>query len=843
MNAIVQNLRVALRQLRHSPAFALTAILTLALGIGANTAIFSLLDQALLRTLPVRDPGQLVTLQDTGTVWDGSISVSGGDQKDVFTYPAYKNLRDRNQVFSSLAAVVAVNGINLTHDNSSRLANSELVSGNYFTTLGVKAALGRVFSQADDGVPLANPVAVLSFDYWKDHLGADPSIVGSTVAINSFPYQIIGVAAPGFHSAVWGQTPDLFFPLAMLDQVIPGNTQPNQPPRLQDSGFRWLSLIGRLKPGISPNQAQADLAPLWHALRANDLKALGTRSNFFVKGYLTNSRLLVQPGARGFAFNRDSLEKPFLAVMAMALLVLLISAVNVASLLLVRAAARNREFALRSALGASSTQIMGQLLLEGMLLGLLGGAVGLLLAPTALRTLVAFLAVPDTESGFSASLDWRVLIFNFAIAIFVSLCFSLVPALQLRKLDLSSTLREGRSTGAGGMLNLRRLVVCVQVGLSVLLLMASGIFLRTLHNLRSVDVGFNTSHLVTFDVDPALAGYKTATVPALHDRIQRTLSQLPGVLSVGATDSPELAGSNSYTTIKVAGYPDNPEVPYQIEIESVTPTFFQTLQIPLLAGRLINDGDTPDHPKVAVVNATFAKHYCGSAQACIGRMMGSNNDTSKLDRQIIGVVRDSHHTGVRDKIVPAMYWAYKQRPQETDIQFYLRTIGDPAQSLNLVHRAMQSLDPSLSVGSLISVDEQIDRNLQNDRLIAVLAISFGVLATLLAGVGLYGVLAYSTAQRVREIGIRMALGSTRIAASMLILSDVLKLAALGVVIAIPVGITLSRLVRAQLYEVSAADPAILASVVSLITLIALLAALVPARRAASINPTEALRTE
>ena len=377
MQIALQKLRIALRQLRRSPAFALTAILTLALGIGANTAIFSLLDQALLRTLPVRDPQQLVTLQDSGTKWQGSISVSGGSQEDVFTYPTYKDLRDRNQAFDGLAGIVSANGINFTRNGASQLENSELVSGNYFDVLGVEPAIGRLFTQREDDVPLANPVAVLSYAFWKNNLGADPNLVGSTVSINGFPYQIIGVTASGFHSAIWGNTPELFFPMSMQAQITPDppGVNPNSagPDRLNDPQSRWMNIFGRLKPGESIAQAQARLAPLWHALRADQLKALGTRSPAFVAGFLTHSQLVVLPGQRGFAFNRDTLRKPFLAVMTMALLVLSISAVNVASLLLVRAAARNREFALRSALGAKSSQVMLQLLLEGLLPGRVGG--------------------------------------------------------------------------------------------------------------------------------------------------------------------------------------------------------------------------------------------------------------------------------------------------------------------------------------------------------------------------------------------------------------------------------------------------------------------------------------
>jgi putative ABC transport system permease protein len=385
--------------------------------------------------------------------------------------------------------------------------------------------------------------------------------------------------------------------------------------------------------------------------------------------------------------------------------------------------------------------------------------------------------------------------------------------------------------------------VCVQVGLSVLLLMASGLFLRTLHNLRSTDVGFNTTHLVTFEVDPALAGYKVENVPALHDRIGQTLSQLPGVVSVGATDSAELAHSTGVTSFRLAGYPSNPDNPNRALIEVVTPTFFQTLEIPLLAGRPFNDQDIAGHPRVRLVNQTFARHFCGTPQACIGRRLGNSEDGSTLDLEIVGVVGDAHHNDLRSEVIPAMYEPFKQQPHETDIQFYVRTVGDPAHSLTLVQQSMHALDPSLSLGGLITLDEQVDRDLQNDRLISLLSAAFGALATALAGVGLYGVVAYSTAQRTREIAIRMALGSTRVAASMLILKDVFLLVGIGVLAAVPVGVALSHLLRSQLYNVSTADPAAIFGAVTLILLVAALSAVVPARRAAGVSPNEALRAD
>lgn len=533
MQTALQDLRFAFRQLRRTPGFAITAILTLALGIGANTAIFSLLDQALLRSLPVSDAGKLVVLQGTKSPWNGGTSDSGGDTDAYFSYPMYKDLRDQNQVFSGLIGTSPANAA-FRHDNDTHSIDAEMVTGNYFTVLGVQPFLGRMFTQTDDGAVNANPLVVVSYDFWRNQLASDTHIIGSSVSLNDHPFQVIGVAAPSFHSAVWGQTPAVFVPMAMIGQMTTHSGG------LDDHKYRWMNILGRMKPGFSAAQAASGVAPLWHSLRAEELKNLGTVTPRFIAGFLTKSRLLVLPGARGFSYKRPNLETPFLAVMAMAVLVLLISAVNVASLLLVRSASRIKEFSLRAALGARIGRIVTQLLMEGLLIGIGGGAIGLLLAPIALRVLVNQLADPDSGTPFSAGIDGRVLLFNFGVAVLVSLIFSLAPALQLRHLNLTSTLRESSSTGSGSLLSLRRLVVCLQIGLSVILLVASGLFLRTMQSLRSVEVGFNTAHLFTFETNLSQAGYAAEARPALNQRIMASLQAIPGVTGVAATDDPEL---------------------------------------------------------------------------------------------------------------------------------------------------------------------------------------------------------------------------------------------------------------------------------------------------------------
>jgi putative ABC transport system permease protein len=837
MNSLSQDLRFSLRQIRRSPGFMVTAVLTLALGVGANTAIFSLLDQALLRSLPVRAPEQLVVLSGTGKAWAGHSSDHGAGVEQSFSYPMYRDLRDKGTaVFDGLIAT-APTGVGITRNKVSELVDGEIVSGNYFSVLGVKAAQGRLLTMSDDTVPGGNPVAVLSYHYWQTHMGSDLHAVGETISINGAPFEITGVAAPGFQSAVWGQVPDVFVPMSMLDVVVPGKGK-----RLEDHTDRWMNIVGRLKPGETPQHAQMAIAPLWHALRAEELKALGTKSQRFVDEYLTRSELLVAPGARGLSYSRESLEKPLYAVMGMAFLVLLIAAVNVASLLLVRSAARVREFSLRYALGANARRVVQQLLLEGVLIGIAGGVAGLVIAPMCLSVLVQRLST-DGPTAFSTTLDARLLAFNFAVAVAVSILFSLAPATQLLRPDIVNSLKQQTTTASGRTLSFRGLIVSLQVGLSVLLLVGSGLFVRTMQNLRHVDTGINTSHLITFHVNPQLSGYAKEKIPALHQQILESMAALPGLQAVGATTDEELADIGHSGDVTIEGYTAPPDEDFPVEIPYVNANFFHTMQEPVLAGRSFSEDDDATHPLVGIVNESFAKHYFTDPAAAVGRRVVGGDGKKGEYMTIVGVTRDTKHSNLRDTALPTLFSLLKQAKFADQLYLYLRTATPPEQSFAMVRQAMKQIDPDLAVDELRTMEDQIDTTLSNERMIELLAISFGLLATMLAAIGLYGVLAYSMAQRTREIGIRMALGSSRLNVSRLVLVDVVRLAGLGVLVAMPCSVMLGRLLRSQLFGVSAADPLTLAGVVLLIAVVALMAAIVPARRASSVDPTTALRAE
>jgi putative ABC transport system permease protein len=840
MHSLMQDLRFSLRQIRRSPGFMITAVLTLALGVGANTAIFSLLDQALLRSLPVHEPEKLVVLSATGKAWEGHSSDNGAGVERSFSYPMYRDLRDRGTAFDGLISTAPID-VGITRNGTSDLANAEIVSGNYFSVLGVSPAKGRLLTQADDTTPGGNPVAVLGFNYWKTRLGADVNAVGQTLSINGQPFQIVGISAPEFQSAVWGQVPDVFVPISMLDQVRPGKEDRHS---LQNHKDRWMNLVGRLKAGETQEHAQVAMAPLWHALRAEELKALGARvsSKRFVDEFLNKSELQVLPGARGLSYSRSGLEKPLYAVMAMAFLVLLIAAVNVASLLLVRSAARVREFSLRYALGANARRIVQQLLLEGALIGIAGGAVGLLIAPASIRMLVQQLG-SDGSSAFSTSLDARLLAFNFAIALAVSVLFSLAPAAQLLRPDIVNSLKQQTATATGGTLNFRRLIVLLQVGLSVLLLVGSGLFVRTMQNLRQVNPGFNPSHLVTFHVDPLLSGYAKEKIPVLQQQVLDSLAALPGVQAVGATDDPELANNGHDGNVTVEGYTPPPEDDFDVEKPTVNAGYFYALQEQMLAGHPFTENDDATHPLVTIVNESFAKHFFGSAGAAIGRRVANGGGNNLAYTTIVGVTRDAKHANLRDPSPPTFFTPLRQAKSVDQMYLYLRTATPPDQIFATVRQTMKQIAPGLALDDMRTMQDQIETTLSNERMIELLAISFGLLATVLAGVGLYGVLAYSTAQRTREIGIRIALGSSRLGVSRLVLMDVLRLAGIGVAVAIPCSILLGRLLQSQLFGVSTADPLTLAAVVVLIAFVALVAAIIPARRASAVDPTTALRAE
>jgi predicted permease len=835
MNGWMQDVRYALRQLLKAPGFALTAVATLALGIGANTAIFTVFNQVLLRTLPVEKPGELVRLSFIGSDM-GHVSAFGGTDLDFLSYPMYRDLRDRNTVFSGLIADDETQ-VGAVWKSQPELLSAEIVSGNYFDVLGVKPAAGRLLLSSDDVVKEGSPVVVLSHDYWKTRFDSSRDVVNQTLLINGHPFTIVGVAAQGFSSAINGYTPKVFVPLTMKLQVIAGRDD------LDDHRSRWLNVVGRLKPSMNAPTATAAMTTLWRSLRADELSAKPMGSAQFRERFVAKSSMVLTDDAKGFSPLRDSLRIPLMILMGMVLLLAAMTCVNLASLLLVRAAARGREFAVRYAMGAGRARILRQLLIEGLLLGTMGGGLGLVLAPMAATVLVRGIS-GDGDLPFSVRPEGAVLWFNLLLSVGISLLFSMAPALQMMKPDLNEALRQQSASTLGAAQRFRRTAIAVQIGLSVLLLSGAGLFVRTLHNLRAQNMGMSTDHLVEFGVSPTMAGYAQKDAPALQDRVRSVLAALPGVRTVGATNDPVLTGNDNQSNITIEGYAAKPDEDLDVETPWVTPNYFAALGIPVIVGRDLTEADTASAQKVALVNKTFAVKFFGSPQKALGHSIGSGGGSDvKLDTQIVGVVGDAKQNGVREGVVKTLYRSFVQDPRANDLMFYVRTEQAPSLVENAIRAALHGIDPKLVVDSMRTMDEQIDQSVSNERMMALLAMSFALVALLTTAVGLYGVLAYATAQRTKEIGIRMALGAQRSAVVRLVLMEMAKVAAIGIVMALPVAVLLARWLRSELFEVQPFDPLTMIGCVVVTVAMVLLAAALPARRAASVEPTKALRAE
>jgi predicted permease len=830
---IGQDLRYGFRALRKNPGFATVAVLSLALGIGANTAIFSLLDQVALRSLPVRDPESLVVLH---TSYNAPGSSSADNSETVFSYPMYRDLRDRDPAFSGVVARMSA-GVTLALHGNAEQGAAEMVSGNFFRELGVGAAIGRVLTPEDDGAPGANPVAVLSHSYWTSHLAASPAILNQTIVLNGHPVVVVGVAEARFHGLQSGQEPDLYVPIALQKLVRPTWDA------LENRRFRWLNIFARLKPGFTVRQAQAATDVVYRSILQAELARYKMRTDKDRDEFL-NHRAQLRPAAQGINALGEKFGKPLEVLMAMVGLVLLIACANVANLMLARGAGRQREIAIRLALGAGRGSLVRQLLVEGLMVALAGGALGVLVAKGSAAGLLRLLPKDFAGPWLDGRLSLPLLGFTLALSLASGLLFALVPALQATRPDVAAALKNQASNVAavGGSARFRSGLVVLQVALSLLLVVGAGLFTGSLLNLTRVNLGFRTGRLLTFGVNAGASRPETPRAVGFYRDLQQRLETIPGVTGVAAAAGGPFSGSNYGGNISVEGYHPRPDEYVGASIVAVSFGYFHAMGTPLRAGREFTGRDDAGAPKVVIVNEAFARKYSAGSDPIGRRMMIGASDHPVLDMEIVGMAADSR-VDVRQPAKETWYFPFAQWEKPEGLQFYVRSAADPNRVASDVRRVVRAADPGIPLGDLKPMDIRIGESIYTERLIAILSGVFGLLATLLAAIGIYGVVAYAVARRTAEIGIRIALGAQPSRVLRMILLEAGRMAALGIVIGLAAAFALSRLVASQLFGVEPADPAVFAAAAAGLALVALAAALVPAWRAARIQPVQALKFE
>jgi predicted permease len=829
------DIRYGVRTLAKNRAFTLIALATLALGIGANTAMFSLLDQVVLRLLPVSHPEQLVIVRETGNHYGNSYGAN------TVSWPMFEDLRDNNQVFSGMFCRFPAT-VTLGYGDRAAQIPAELVSGSYFPILGVGAALGRTIAPDDDAVPDSKPVVVLSYSFWRSYFDGDRTIVGRTIALNGHAMTVIGVAQPGFDGVDLGVPAKVFVPIMMKTEMTPHSDG------LKDRRRRlsWVTTYGRLKPGVSREQAQLSLQPLLHGIlefevRQPEFTRSATPAD---RPLFLRNRVEIVPGSENGL--SEYMRRPLWLLVALTGTVLLLACANLANLLLARATARERELAVRLAIGAGRARISRQLLLESLLLAGAGAILGLALAFLADRILVHMYLPADAAAEFVVSPipDGRVLAFTLGVMLLTSLVFGLLPALRGSRTEITLSLKDRSGAASAGGISLRRMLVGVQVALSLILLVGAGLFVRTLRNLEDLGPGFPTDRLLTFKIDPSLNGYSDEETKSFYERLNVNLQTMPGVTSVGFSTMGLLKGYGWQNAVLGKDFEGAP-IEEQPVLTEVGPDYFATLGIPIIAGRdfTVQD-DAPARYKYAVVNETFARKYF-PARNPIGQRFGLVDDREPVtpDIEVIGVIPDRKYRDLRESAPAQAYFPYFEGPHFRFMTIYLRTQGDPRQIEDGLRERMRQFDPHVPVVGLQTMNEQIGFSLRTERLVASLSAVFGGLATLLAVIGLYGVMAYTVTRRTREMGIRIALGALRSDVLAMVMREVFLLVGAGLVAGCSLALALANLVRSQLFGLNPRDPLTLIGSALALALAAGVAGLIPAMRASCVDPTTALRHE